>query len=70
MPAAVCRSFAFAFRLQHRLRHFLDEQRNAVCALDNVLSNTLRAVASLPATPSIIAAISRSPSRLRVSAVT
>ena len=27
---------AFAFRLQHRLRHLFHEQRNAVGALDNV----------------------------------
>ena len=30
--AGSARRFAFAFRLQHRLRHFLDEQRNAVGA--------------------------------------
>src|SRR5260370_39336258 len=28
-----------ALRLQHRLRHFLDEQRNAVGTLDDVLAN-------------------------------
>ena len=33
---------AFALRFQHRLRHFLNEQRNAVSALDNVLPNTRR----------------------------
>src|SRR6476620_11622888 len=30
----------FSKRLQHRLGHFLDEQRNAIGTLDNVLSNT------------------------------
>ena len=37
-----CSAFAgsaFALRLQHRLGHFLDEQRNAVGALDDVLSD-------------------------------
>ena len=33
---------AFALRFQHRLRHFLDEQRNAVGALDNVLPDIRR----------------------------
>ena len=33
---------AFALRLQHRLRHFLDEQRNAVGALDDVLPDVRR----------------------------
>ena len=28
-----------ALRLQHRLRHFLDEQRNAVGTLDDVLAD-------------------------------
>jgi hypothetical protein len=28
--------FALAFRLQHRLRHFLDEQRDAISALDDL----------------------------------
>src|ERR1700740_454824 len=31
--------FTLALRLQYRLGHFLDEQWNAVCALDNVLSD-------------------------------
>ena len=31
--------FAFALGLQHRLRHLLHEQRNAVGALDNILAN-------------------------------
>ena len=30
---------ALALRLQHRLRHFLDEQRNAVGTLDDVLAD-------------------------------
>jgi hypothetical protein len=30
------------FRFQHRLGHFLNEQRDAVSALDNVLPNALR----------------------------
>ena len=30
---------ALARRLQHRLRHFLNEQRNAIGALDDVLPN-------------------------------
>ena len=34
-----------ARRLQHRLGHFLNEQRNAVCALDDVLPNGSLAVA-------------------------
>ena len=34
--------FALAFRLQHRLRHFLHEQRNAVGALDDVLPDVRR----------------------------
>ena len=40
--------FAFALCLQHRLRHFLYEQRDAVSALDNVLPDSLgqRLVAS------------------------
>ena len=33
---------AFALRFQHGLRHFLNEQRDAVSALDNVLPNALR----------------------------
>ena len=37
MAAAVCSRVAFALRFQHRLRHFLHEQRNAIGALDNVL---------------------------------
>ena len=37
--AAVRSRVAFALRFQHRLGHFLDEQRNAVSALDNVLPN-------------------------------
>jgi len=32
----------FALRFQHRLRHFLDEERNAVGALDDVLSDARR----------------------------
>ena len=39
--AAVRSRCAFALRLQHRLGHFLDEQRNAIGALDNVLSDAL-----------------------------
>ena len=34
--------FALALRLQHRLRHFLDKQRNAVGALDDVLPDVRR----------------------------
>jgi hypothetical protein len=34
-------SSTFAFGFQYRLRHFLDEQRNAIGTLDNVLSDTL-----------------------------
>ena len=37
--AAAVLAVAFALRLQHRLGHFLDEQGNAVGALDDVLSN-------------------------------
>ena len=33
--------FALALGLQHRLSHFLDEQRDAVGALNDVLSDTL-----------------------------
>ena len=33
---------AFAFRFQHRLGHFLNEQRDAVSAFDNVLPDALR----------------------------
>jgi|SRR6516162_7528198 len=33
---------ALAFRLQHRLRHLLHEQRDAVGTLDNVLPNVCR----------------------------
>ena len=33
---------ALAFGFQHRLRHFLDEQRNAVRALDDVVPNACR----------------------------
>ena len=33
---------AFGLRFQYRLRHFLDEQRNAICALDNVLQHACR----------------------------
>ena len=32
----------FAFGLQHRLCHFLDEQRNAITTLNYVLPNALR----------------------------
>ena len=32
-------SGAFTFRFQHRLRHFLNEQRNAIGTFDNVLSD-------------------------------
>ena len=62
--------FALALRLQHRLRHFLHEQRNAVGALDNVRCQMLAGSGLLPVTRSIMAAISRSPSRLRVKLVT
>ena len=62
--------FAFALRFQHRLCHFLDEQRNAVGALDDVLPECLPDSSLLPVTRSIMAAISRSPSRLSVRAVT
>ena len=34
--------FALALRLQHRLRHLLHEQRNAVGALDDVLPDVRR----------------------------
>ena len=34
--------FAFALRLQDRLGHLLNEQRNAIGALDNVLPNPRR----------------------------
>ena len=34
--------FAFALRLQHRLGHFLDEQRNAIGAFDNVVPDVRR----------------------------
>ena len=69
IAAAVRSRVAFALRLQHRLRHFLNEQRNAVCALDNVLSDARwqRLVAGDAVDQ---AAISRSPSRLMLSAVT
>ena len=41
--AAIVRSRrALALRLQHRLGHFLHEQRNAVGALDNVLPDVRR----------------------------
>ena len=40
--AAVLQCIYFTFRFQHGLGHFLNEQRNAISALDNVLSNTLR----------------------------
>ena len=40
--AAVCARRTLALRLQHRLRHFLDEQRNAVGALDDVLPDVRR----------------------------
>jgi hypothetical protein len=33
---------AFALGFQHRLRHLLDEERNAISALDDVLSNARR----------------------------
>jgi hypothetical protein len=34
--------FAFTFRFQHRLRHLLHEQRNPVCALDDVVPEVRR----------------------------
>ena len=46
---------ALALRLQHRLRHLLDEQRNAVGALDD-LRRMSAGSAWLPTTPSIMAA--------------
>ena len=64
------RRLAFAFGLQHRLGHFLHEQRNAISALNDVLPDILPEAACCPMTRSIMAATSRSPSRLRVSAVT
>ena len=42
MAAAVRSRCAFAFRFQHRLGHFLDEQRNAIGALDDVLPDARR----------------------------
>ena len=36
-PRQRCAGFTLAFGLQHRPRHLLDEQRNAVGALDDVL---------------------------------
>ena len=41
MAAMVALGIALARGLQHRLGHFLNEQRNAISALDNVLSDTL-----------------------------
>src|SRR5262245_27579729 len=32
---------AFSLRFHNRLRHFLDEQWNAICAFDNVLQDTV-----------------------------
>ena len=46
--------FALALGLQHRLGHFLDEQRNAIGALNDVLL-ILSGSALLPVTRSIIA---------------
>ena len=59
----------FAFGFQYRLRHFLDEQWNAIGALI-MFCLVLCSSALLPVTRSMIAAISRSPRRLRLSAVT
>ena len=42
MAAAVCSRCALAPRFQHRLGHLLDEQGNAVGALDDVLSDVRR----------------------------
>ena len=42
IAATVRCDLAFAFGLQHRLGHLLDEQGNAVSALDNVLANIRR----------------------------
>ena len=39
--AAVFRRLVFGFRLQYSPRHFLNEERNAIRTLDNVLPNTL-----------------------------
>ena len=60
---------ALALRLQHRLRHLLDEQRNAVRALDDVLSD-VGGQRPIAGDLSIKAVTSRGASRLIVSAVT
>ena len=59
----------FADGFQHRLRYLLDKQSESVSALDNVLSDA-RGQHLFPVTPSMMVAISRSPSRFSVSAVT
>ena len=61
---------ALALGLQHRLRHFLHEQRNAVGALDDVLPNMLPAAGCCRRAARSWAITSRGASRLSVSAVT
>ena len=53
----------FALRLQHRFSHFLDEERNAICALQNVCL-MLAGSGLLPGTWSMMAAISRCPAEV------
>ena len=61
---------ALALRLQHRLRHLLHEQGNAVGALDDVLPSHSLVAPCCRQGASIMAADSRSPSRLSVRLVT